>query len=171
MISEERLEELIEQTKPVYAVVKTKQWRNLGRERYMVMDLRFGLSNTPPLVIRNDANFEDQVINYEDLYETKEQAEWARDFQRIERTEYLNLPSWKEFIKKYTYEDDRFEVEDSFCFIGHDGIRYYLCSPVKSEIYVQDIYGYKDYAFEFSEKGYTQACEMAKRLFLGEEEK
>lgn len=166
MISEERLKELIEQTKPVYAVIKTKQWRNLDRERYMAIDLRFDLSNTPPLVIRNDANFEDQVINYEDLYETKEQAEWERDFQRIERTEYLDLPSWEEFTSEYKYHP--------ISFTSKNGISVIWVMKVLKEIEIRECYRGAEYTIfdkKLTKGNYREACEMAKRLFLGEEEK
>lgn len=46
-----------------------------------------------------NAENEFKVADIEDIFETKEDAEWHKEFGCIERTEQLVLPTWEEFSK------------------------------------------------------------------------
>ena len=105
----------------------------------------------------------------EDLFETKQEAEWYLEFGNITRTETLNLPTWEEAQRNL-------EVE----IYAPKGRRYLLETKIKvgysvdkENPYIIRIgrVGYADSQidFEYTKENYIEACRVAKKLFLGEE--
>jgi hypothetical protein len=96
------------------------------------------------------------------LFETKEDAEWHREFGCIERTERLELPTWEEFSKLKA---------NHIRFISKKGA---IC---RIEGFCDDKNGFIDvvsggYSMlmvsDYSKETYIKACRKAKELFLGE---
>ena len=148
MIKKERLEELIEQGATVCNAYK--DWDN-------VWHCRFGnvvQEENHLLFKENGSSLSVIMHNTNNLYETKEQAEWEWEFGCIERTERLELPTWEEFKNKYCIE-----------FTAKTGNKVNILDFV-NEIYISDDCEFSA-TFERTKEGYTLACRKAKELFLG----
>lgn len=158
MITKERLKELIEQEATIYDS---------------------GIVDVIEIKLKNDDWVEENGVLYkknnmfggfryfydEKLFETKEDAEWHKEFGCIERTERLDLPTWEEFDSVRFYTDSA-EV-----------ILYKEQTTIEDKeyselivIWVLKFGGRGDCVFrEYSTKeNYTLACRKAKELFLGE---
>ena len=170
MITKERLEELIEQGAKVWCICdytydeskpnKKIEYYDLSNENICISPAEFrdyGLRVFDALGFWND-------IRFECLFETKEEAEWHKEFGCIERTERLELPTWEEIEKDlkrssygiYTIVDDenvmleynKHSVKKNRCFYVYDNINGKM-----------EMFNYKDYII---------ACRRVKDLFLGE---
>ena len=169
MITKERLEELIEKGATIYLLNDFYSMEI----RFDNVDIRKGYK-----IINNDlvfgVNNPTRIQELDNLYETREEAEWNLKFGNITRTESLSLPSWEEFCDcKYSNE---------FTFFAN-GFEYNLFATVRNKEFGEPdtlIIGTNDLKMacgydEIFEKAYTKenyikACELAKKLFLGEEE-
>lgn len=91
------------------------------------------------------------------LFETKEDAEFALEFQDITRTETLNLPTWEDIENGTTIS---FTVSS----------RNYQFMISKSCNFIAVNYcGYTKYFFKSATKeNFLEACKIVKKLFLGE---
>lgn len=155
MITKERLQELIEQKKSIYwkfAKIKPSSW-----SKYTIM------GNT---IVKGNLK---EIYSLDDLFETKEDFEWHRQFGCIERTERLELPTWEEFDKKCYFE---FVTADGTKLVlektltvdcDREPISYYVL-----EILVNDYDHRLLFEAEYTKENYTLACRKAKELFLGE---
>lgn len=151
MIEKSRLEELIKQGATVY---------------YADRDVRFFI----PIFLNKDFMIKGKELSHkencvkdtllEDLYETQDQAEWAAKYQRIQRTEYLDLPTWGE-IKDFKDE----------CIIT-----FYAKNMIYGVVSVC-VYGTffwvenqrQEFLYEkFTEENYKKACDLCLKLFKGE---
>ena len=153
MITKERLKELILQRATVYAngcgEIKLIPENDIeiyenGNDSYILYALE------PNRKYKNE-------IFAEELFETKEDAEFAEEFQNITRTETLSLPKFEE-LKKF----ERFE------FKAKDGHRYtiHYISGFNT-LAITGIIENKYYG-EATKENYLEACKIAKKLFLGE---
>lgn len=98
------------------------------------------------------------------LFETKEDAEFAKEFQNITRTETLNLPTWEMFIK----------LGIPFEFTSKNGECFYLeiCNEERiDKIEIYNKIGFISNVFSAlaTKENYFEACKIAKKLFLGEQ--
>ena len=106
---------------------------------------------------------------FDKLFETKEEAEWHKEFGCLERTERLELPTWEEFNKKgyveFFSEDKTKLVLEKTLTIDYDRepISYYVL-----EIVIDDYNHTLLFEAEYTKENYTLACRKAKELFLGE---
>lgn len=149
MIEKGRLEELIEQG----ATIWTDEYRGS----------HFKIKLTKHFVAKLGDSFDlygygcDYFgIPLNHLYETREEAEWYKEFGCIERTERLVLPTWEE-IQKY----ERFDFKDKY---NHSYTLHYI-----SGFKTLAISGWStEYYAEATKENYTLACRKAKELFLGE---
>ena len=83
MITEERIRELIKNNKSIY-IASSDNGINVPRvDKYDALDLATIMLSS----------------HTSQLYETKEDWEFDRDFRNITRTETLKLPTWEEFQK------------------------------------------------------------------------
>lgn len=153
MITKERLKELIQQRATVYAngcgELKLIPENDIeiyenGNDSYILYAFE------PNRKYKNE-------IFAEELFETKEDAEFAEEFQNITRTETLSLPTFEE-LKKF----ERFE------FKAKDGHRYtiHYISGFNT-LAITGIIENKYYG-EATKENYLEACKIAKKLFLGE---
>lgn len=148
-ITRERLEELIEK----------------GVEIYSIYESPFD----KPCV---------SYIELDKLFETKAEVEFVAKYKNIERTEYLDLPTWEEaeidklveisnnqnyswyLIKSFTDKKNNEMFEFS---LSKDDDQFYL--SVNNEDG-----SYKDlFCKPLTYENYLQACELCKKLFIGEE--
>lgn len=177
MISKERLEELIEQGATIYELYMNKNILEiqLKNDWYVIDDGLYErkLSKHP---------FRSWWIS--NLYETKEDAEFIREFGCIEKPQYLKFPNWKqvesfmEYMRKFglNHSDrvlsriitsdsiyyfklckdlDLFTFELKQTYIGED-----LCEQLTSRFPVG--------LGKATKENYTIACRKVKELFLGE---
>lgn len=176
MITKERLEELIEQC----ATIWYWEYGKL-RERELNKSYHTNIFMDKEWLCKSYCDFDDDVkithiAPFFKVFETKEDAEWYKEFGCIERTERLELPTWEEFL-----ELNRHCIE--FHFITKEGEINYL---VISDMYMHnDMLKPKDewtivihneddeYIFEkpLTKENYTLACRKAKEIFLGLGEK
>ncbi len=159
MISRKRLEELIKQEATIW--VKNQYYNaydvELSNYNYVaITDNKESLMFLDYSIQEDDP--ESVLVDYlENLYETKEDAEFAKEFKNITRTEILNLPTFEE-LKKF----------ERFDFKSKDGHRYTIhfisCfnTLAITGIIKNEYYG------EATKANYIKACTIARKLFLGE---
>lgn len=156
MIEKSRLEELIKQGATIYCADRDVQFPILI------------FLNEEDFVKKEDLSHEESCVRdnipLEDLYETEKQAEWALKYQHIIRAEELNLPTWEEFKNS----------DKPIRFCGNDWQVYELGIVLNlNEIYLDLFDDYDTYTqerYKATEENYIKACNVALKLFKGEEE-
>lgn len=151
-MTRERLGELIKEKADVYYV-------NLLQQKVV----KYGLNETA-YIGQNLETLNDELYfkgscwsrRFEQLYETKEQAEYALRYQNIERVERLSLPTWEEV------NDCDYGIE-----FGND---YYLETHKNGNIRVYSNFAIGEDVFykPLTKENYLEACEICKKLFKGE---
>ena len=159
MIKKERLEELLEQGATIY-------------EAYPDGIDKINLANTAHydyLLAQQELKI--QKIEFEYLHETKEDAEFFREFGFIEKPLKLNLPRWEEFKKLEFYTE---KAKIIFC----KRIESCLKLPVFEEENYEVIEIWETtfdgenschYHELATKENYILACRKCKELFLGDE--
>ena len=161
MISKERLEELIEQGATIWGVYDyTYSYDKPNKKvEYINLDMFYHYyKDIEEFIMRQG--------DYCNLFETKEEAEWYREFGCIERTERLELPTWEEFSKwdksiKFYNNSTKYSM---YVFVKNKNTK--NCRII---IYADN--GEQDWlVFEqpLTQENYILACRKAKELFLGE---
>lgn len=107
-------------------------------------------------------------IKYDELTESEQDAEFINKYQGITRTETLSLPSWEEITT-----NDKYNYYGTSYFEFGDGYRLIVKLPSEDddcEFIGIDVNGNCElYHWEEATKeNYTEACRLAKKLFLGE---
>lgn len=152
-ISKERLEELIEQGATVWDNIHNESvdLKNICEKHYTVYELSY---------ISIYDNEYDYIQPYflSSLEEDAENAKFKFEYQNITRTETLNLPTWEEIqkIKEFFFIDaNNKEVEIS----------------IRKDILIWTSRNFGTYIFQKSltKENYLEACDICKKLFLGEE--
>ena len=97
----------------------------------------------------------------ENLFETKEEAEWYLEFGNITREEKLSLPSWEELEKDLDKRNGDFWIVDNnyFTFI-------YDKRDFSSQLKLRTID--ENYDWNATKENYIDACKLCRSLFLGE---
>ena len=151
MISKERLEELIEQGATIWGVYDyTYSYDKPNKKvEHINLDMFYHYyKDIEEFIMRQG--------DYCNLFETKEEAEWHREFGRVERTEKLELPTWEEFEeKKFIWF---FDSHHKRCCL-----HYLNCN---NKIFINKG-GEVIEIGDFTKENYTIACRKAKELFLG----
>ena len=153
MITKERLEELIKKEATVYMARVYSEGIYLEPKNFEV--------NDKELVFK----YKIYAVPLEDLFETKQEAQWFYEFGKIERVERLEIPSWKE-VNKIIEEQRLFHLEFKTKFeeISFD----------VDECSIDVIHQNKDYMGGservFNKVNYIKACKEVKKLFLGEDD-
>lgn len=147
-MTKERLEELIKQDGTVYRIdgCKIKLLRDLvevcGDTLYAPAGVQWSIKN---------------------LYETKEQAEWALKTV-AERTERFEPPMWEDIEKEYNFN---FINNLNGCLIRTP--MFFCVIKDANAIFIRD--DYEDELIEYFEatkENYEKACEIVRDLFKGE---
>ena len=172
MITKKRLEELIEQGATIY-IIKTEPFIAGYVNKLKVVPITlnncYGIStekynkkhNCKPQFYYSAFVFED-ICDVDKVFETKEEAEWYLKFGNITRTETLSLPTFEEIIKEIgmngTYNIE-FTSKNEWdeCTLSVCTARQYII-----------VEGYKHW--DLTKANYLEACEICRKLFLGEEE-
>lgn len=145
----------------------------------------FGLR---PALYRAYCDFDDDVkhtfITYLDfVFETKEDAEWYKDFTSVEKTIHLGVPKWSE-VEYFIEQKKKFGLNHSdrvLCrVITKDNIYYLkLCKDLDIfTLQLKQVYIGEDLCEQMvskfpvtlgraTEKEYRKACEKMRDLFLG----
>ena len=159
MITKERLEELIKQEATIWV---KNQYCNAYDVELSHCDYVAITDNKESLMFLDYSIQEDDpesvLVDYlENLYETKEDAEWASI--ATYRTEIFDPPAWEEINDDTNWE----------CFFfTRDGYDYYfVVDGLMESISLRSEYG-KKYYFDFTKEDYIKACTIARKLFLGE---
>lgn len=159
MITRERLEELAKKCIPIYAV------KSCGVLKIETCDPKTGLiGNFVNWVVELNGISRRLNAHLNDIYETKEDAEFSLEFQNITRTETLNLPTWEELNKKVDTIPNMFwqiaKCSEFILFLQTD----------KTLNNTQIILRGNDdtYNWGLTKENYLEACKIAKKLFLGE---
>ena len=161
MISKERLQELIKQEATIWVEnqycnaydveLSNYNYIAITDDKESLMFLDYSIQEDDP---------ESVFVDYlENLYETKEDAEFAREFKNITRTETLNLPTWEEL-----------NIIDEIKIYGENGKQYLVqADEYDISVYASDGYDFILYKrFERTKDNYIKACTIARKLFLGE---
>lgn len=163
MISKQRLKELIGQGATIYSKHRSYKLKNekVNNTDFWYRTISEIKDNKFHYVYEDSDYYEDfdHLIALEELFETKEEAEFALRYKRIPRTEYLDLPTWDEFTKERDMEEFGF----------YSKYHKYTTLKVISDKYlaVEDIWE-RYYTGELTKKNYISACLLCKKLFLGE---
>ena len=165
MIEKSRLEELIKQGATIYEAKYGKvNPIDLAKQKVRFISEKMNMIDFEP-------STEEKYLNHKyfhRLFETRKQAEWALKYQRIPRTEYLDLPTWEELIT-----DDKYKYHYGLSFFDFDNYRLIACIPTEddntefigidvdrnTELYHWD---------KATEENYEKACDLCVKLFKGE---
>lgn len=148
MITKERLEELIRQGASVweakYGKVKEFNLSTIGDYLMSKEYIRVYFYQPYNFITRK---------RYDKLFEDKGEAEWFSKFRNITRTEILSLPTWDEF----------YNSGKMYYFRGFYG------NQITLRQYDRNIFVNDDYIGYLTEPNYLEACELCRKMFLGEE--
>lgn len=170
MITHERLKELIERESGCYVLNDYITGYIHLKPKYEPETYENGEHNYILYIYCDDKKEYKEEIFDEQLFETKEEAEWAKEFSDITRTERLDLPNWEEVVYYFKVSPiQNFEitfVADSllyeFAIYDFDIVRIYMkgFSDTSWDIIFEE---------PLTKENYPLACRKAKELFLGEE--
>ena len=161
MITKERLKKLIEECATIYS--NDYGEIQLIKENDLIL-YDNGQNNYILYALEPNKKYHNEIFD-EDLFETKEEAEFSLEFQNITRTETLNLPTWEELNKKVDTIPNMFwqiaKCSEFILFLQTD----------KTLNNTQIILRGNDdtYNWGLTKENYLESCKIAKKLFLGEE--
>ena len=164
MISEERLQELIKQEATIW--VKNQYCKaydvELSHYNYVaITDNKESLMFLDYSIQEDDP--ESVFVDYlENLYETKEDAEWAS--MATYRTEMFNPPVWEDFLEKNDYIFLSKSHKEVIIRIG--AIRFTNGTTMEYVVVENDFERF--YTGDLTKDNYIKACTIARKLFLGE---
>lgn len=168
MIEKQRLEELIEQGATVYSL-DTKYY---GCVKYLELEnklekVEYDKNGEVKLFITDNGWW--HWFSLKDLYESKEDVEWFAKYQNISRTDYLNLPTYEEFIENYRVFGWEC-ISDEMCVMFNYKTNVYSLYAVDNEIWIgKDNDGSAIFHKKLNKENYIEACDICVKLFKGEE--
>lgn len=151
MIITERLEELIKQQAMIYDTKTT-----------MIMLDRHSRVYQDCLILGHPINGK-CTFHLRDLFETEEQAEWARK-TIIEYTERFEPPMWEDIENEYLFN---FVVNNEFIHFFVNKERELI--SVMNETHFNIIFTKFNVPEEILKENYKKACEIVRELFIKEE--
>jgi len=158
MITKERLEELIKKDASIYGI---DYGRYLMAEIVNIntKDLHYcGSNDNFQYVYKENGDCYLYEFSEKELFEAKEDAEFHKEFKRIPRTEYLDLPTYEKFlIDKEFYFNSKAGSEVGLLIVGN-------------QIFIKLTWGGAYYAKKLSKENYRHACVIARELFLGDKD-
>lgn len=155
MITKERLEELIREETIIYYIWYTKYAPYM---RISECKLNNKMYVDDDILCLEDCD-DGEILYLNDVFETKEEAGWYKEFGCIERTERLELPTWEEFKLRKPYNYFIFTSKDVQYGLGIGAYYREIIINNNGSVLFQE---------KFSKENYTLACRKAKELFLGE---
>ena len=156
MIDKGQLEELIKQGATIYTTYGGYISEiNLHNKYDYVTDNYLFEAN----MVAGEVGYRKYPFNM--LFETREEAEWHKEFGNIERTERLVLPTWEEIEKDFnainkfgTYPVVEFNSGYMDIFVDNYSKKFIVVTAQPRK--------------PLTKENYTVACRKAKELFLGE---
>lgn len=166
MITRERLEKLIKQEATIWV---KNQYCNAYDVELSNYDYVAITDNKESLMFLDysiqEDNPESVLVDYlENLYETKEDAEWASI--AIYRTEIFDPPACEEIQYTKNYFIYKFSIKDNYDFFGRIAIL--KDYNIKVSGLVQGVLFEEYFNEAASKENYIKACTIARKLFLGE---
>ena len=161
MISNERLEELIEQGATIYS----NEYGEIQLIKENDLSLyENGQNNYILYVLEPNKKYHNEIFD-KDLFETEEDAKWFAEFGCIERTERLELPTWEEINKcsLYTLYFNNPELYLYRVYFNRDAKT--ISIEEQSEEYLECFTQIEEW--KLTKENYILACRKAKELFLG----
>ena len=159
MITKERLQELIEKEALIFYILNNSVALLRLNNSYGISVEEYNKEhNCKPQFYHSGYVFQN-ICDADKIFETEEDAKWELEMTAT-RTETLKLPTWEEFIKERDMEEFGF----------YSKYHKYTTLKVISDKYlaVEDNWE-RYYTGELTKENYIEACNLAKRLFLGEE--
>ena len=162
MITKKRLEELIEQGATIY-----RAYADVCVEEFK-LNKDYKVSTAHLWKKMKHSAFKGCGYPLDQLFETKEDAEFASKYQNISRIDYLNLPTYEEFIKNYqSFGDELITDEKCVIFTCKDVV--YSLYACDNEIWVgKNSDGSVMCHKELNKENYIRACDICVKLFKGE---
>lgn len=161
MITKERFEYLKKETQIVFYILNTSVSILRLDETYGISTEEYNKThNCKPQLFHHYNGIFQNICDSDKIFETKEDAEFALRYKRIPRTEYLDLPIW-----------DEFNSEDKLVAFTVYPHNYHLLK-VGNYIYLRSFYGQGGmdiFNKPLTEENYLLACELCRKLWLGEE--
>lgn len=169
MIEEERLKELIKQGATIWGVDNEIIDKiHLGWNYYRKVDN--GLIRFDRYYIGPNSFYDKDIAKFNniDLYENEEDANFYVNYQNVKRLQVLALP---------TLETVRRELKEKGSCVFYDFDRILGIVTGNKRILIKDYNNYCGENIEkfdvfnksFNKKNYLEACQVAKKLFWGEE--
>ena len=162
MISRERLEELIKQGATIYEV----KYGNINpvslKNKIRYVNYKYGTITFEP---RPDEKYLHYKY-FKRLFETKEEAEFAKEFKNIKHTETLDLPLFDDLPENFDTSFVRFDKEMECWVIYELYVEFNEICILFRDITEEA----SDCIFRelLTKENYLEACKITKRLFLGE---
>lgn len=155
MITKERLEELIEQGATIYS----NDYGEIQLIKENDLSLyENGQNNYILYALEPNKKYHNEIFD-EDLFETKEDAEWYVKYGKVTKTETISFPTYEKIMQDLEGKTGTYTIIDA--------------SNVLLEVnlgkhYVDQIYLYTNedkFNWNLSKEGYEQACEMCVHEF------
>ena len=160
MIEKKRLEELIEKGATIYCPLFVGDYIKLNKKETFV----HSVDGETVLYVYTPSNCETYgYYGLDILYESKEEAEWYVEFGNIERTEKLTLPTWEE-----VQNDLEKSPDGDYFIVDNDKVTFIYYKSNGFEV-ISNCDNY--HFFGSTKENYLEACRLAKKLFLGLEDK
>lgn len=148
MINRKRLEELIEQEATIYELyIKDILQVKLEKNYFIVNDSLY------------KSTYAFRTWCLKDLYETREDAEFVKEFGCIEWVKRLNLPTWEEYLQQSNKVIHITGCNGCYIELNFQG------NYLTIYDFDCDYEYYKDIA---TKENYIEACRVLKSLFIGE---
>lgn len=156
MITKERLQELIEQGAIIYWIYGKNIEKKTLKHKYH----RFFICDNELNEYNAKLGIGIWKHKLSKLFETKEEAEWHKEFGNITRTERLCIPLYEDVINDLKNRSGLYTIVDNidFCFqVFIDS-----CNPERNQIWTTGLHDMR-----LTKENYTIACRKCKELFLG----
>lgn len=175
MISKERFYELKSQKKKIYYFdnfFRSVHELDFSKtQNYDVCSDQFSIDECSLeirelLAIGNDDEYYENFVCYlKNCYDTKEDAEFAKEFNHIEYVETLDLPFFDDFPESFDTSFVRFDKEMD-CWVIYD---LYIEFDEICILFRDITEEASDCIFRepLTKENYLEACKIAKKLFLG----
>ena len=168
MISKEKIKNLFDKNIPIYGI-DYRRCLQPDIVKIPVRNLRYCPSNDNYQYLSSkDGDCYLYEFFNEDLYETQEDAEFAKEFKNIEHTETLDLPLFDNLPENFDISFVRFDKEMDCWIIYELYIEFNEICILFRDVTEEA----SDCIFRepLTKENYLEACKISKNLFLGNNE-
>lgn len=160
MITRERLEELIKNNGTVYCVLDNVYKITLDERYFYILGNYLQWSTVLNKLMPR------RTPHIDNIYETKEDAEFVKEFKDIKHTETLDLPLFDYLPETFDISFSRFDKEMDCWIIYELYIEFNEICILFRDVTEEA----SDCIFRepLTKENYLEACKMVKKLFLGD---